>query len=118
MVLLTPGTCQFAVDKHLLRLTTERLNDVGATLDCVSLANLPLHQVPVFRYKSEDPTMTIRAQTKDEAAALMKIEPLYYDPPANSLAPKFTFFSIPSWLDASFYSRQPDRTSDSPRSGG
>lgn len=66
-------------------------------------------QVPVFRYKSEDPTIMTRSQTKEDAAALMKLEPLYYDPPANSLAPKFTFFSIPSWLDASFYSRQPDR---------
>lgn len=38
-----------------------------------------------------------------------RTEPLYYDAPDQSLAKKLTFFSIPSWLDASFFSRQPDR---------
>ena len=46
IIMVTAGTCFFHVDKLLLRLTTERLVDMGVTLDCVSLSKIPMHEVP------------------------------------------------------------------------
>lgn len=56
MAVLTPGTGHFAVDKNLLRLTTERMVDHGFSLDLICLTKMPLHSVPLFSYVSKRPT--------------------------------------------------------------
>lgn len=55
MCVITPGTGHFAVDKNLLRLTTERMIDHGIALDMVCLTKMPLHSVPLFSYVSQKP---------------------------------------------------------------
>ena len=51
IVMITPGSGMFDVDKRLLRLTTERMISGGIGLDMVCLSKIPAHIVPLFRWK-------------------------------------------------------------------
>ncbi|KAG0206687.1 vacuolar membrane-associated protein iml1 [Mortierella sp. GBA30] len=51
IVLITPGSGMFNVDKKLLRLTTERMISGGIGLDMICLSKIPAHIVPLFRWK-------------------------------------------------------------------
>ncbi|KAF9198182.1 vacuolar membrane-associated protein iml1 [Haplosporangium sp. Z 27] len=51
IVMITPGSGIFDVDKKLLRLTTERMISSGIGLDLVCLSKIPAHVVPLFRWK-------------------------------------------------------------------
>lgn len=59
IAVITPGTGHFAVDKNLLRLTTERMIDHGICLELVCLTKMPLHSVPLFSYVSKRPTKPV-----------------------------------------------------------
>ncbi|KAJ3143115.1 vacuolar membrane-associated protein iml1 [Physocladia obscura] len=50
IIVVTPSPGFFNVNKKLLRLTTQRMFDCGVACDIVSLANRPLHMVPLFQY--------------------------------------------------------------------
>lgn len=65
MCVITPGTGHFAVDKNLLRLTTERMIDHGIALDLVCLTKMPLHSVPLFSYVSKKPKGLVMDETTD-----------------------------------------------------
>ena len=56
VTIITPGTGHFAVDKNLLRMTTERMTDHGICLDLVCLTKMPLHSVPLFSYVTKRPS--------------------------------------------------------------
>ncbi|KAK4050900.1 vacuolar membrane-associated protein iml1 [Microbotryomycetes sp. JL221] len=58
IIVLTAGTSYYQVPKTLLRLTTERMLYHGIGLDLISLSKTPLHTVPLFSFKSQDPTLT------------------------------------------------------------
>ncbi|KAF9932750.1 vacuolar membrane-associated protein iml1 [Linnemannia zychae] len=51
IVMITPGSGIFDVDKKLLRLTTERMINGGIGLDMICLSKIPAHIVPLFRWK-------------------------------------------------------------------
>ncbi|KAG9067913.1 vacuolar membrane-associated protein iml1 [Linnemannia hyalina] len=51
IVMITPGSGMFDVDKRLLRLTTERMISGGIGLDMICLSKIPAHIVPLFRWK-------------------------------------------------------------------
>ncbi|KAF9099494.1 vacuolar membrane-associated protein iml1 [Mortierella sp. GBA35] len=51
IVMITPGSGMFDVDKKLLRLTTERMISGGIGLDMICLSKIPAHIVPLFRWK-------------------------------------------------------------------
>ncbi|KAG0256174.1 vacuolar membrane-associated protein iml1 [Actinomortierella ambigua] len=51
IVIITPGSGVFDVDKRLLRMTTERMISSGIGLDLVCLSKVPAHIVPLFRWK-------------------------------------------------------------------
>lgn len=59
MTIVSPGTGHFAVDKNLLRLTTERMTDHGIGLDLVCMTKMPLHSVPLFSYVSQRPNKPV-----------------------------------------------------------
>lgn len=90
IVIVTAGTSHFNVDKNLLRLTTERMIDEGVGVDCVSLAKMPLHAVPLFKY-----TGTASKQSATDVA----IDHLYVDDDPRS--EKHTLYTIPYWVDSS-----------------
>lgn len=80
MTIVTPGTGHFAVDKNLLRLTTERMIDHGIGLDLVCLTKMPLHSVPLFSYVSERPRGPVRDKTTNGALTKPATpDPLYFD---------------------------------------
>jgi hypothetical protein len=90
IVIITAGTSHFNVDKNLLRLTTERMIDEGFGVDCVSLAKMPLHAVPLFKYAGTAP----KRARKDESFDLLYIE----DDPHEK---NETLYTIPYWVDSS-----------------
>jgi hypothetical protein len=65
MCVITPGTGHFAVDKNLLRLTTERMIDHGIALDLVCLTKMPLHSVPLFSYVAQKPKGIVVNETSE-----------------------------------------------------
>lgn len=52
LAIITAGTGVFEVDYNMLKLTTDSLVGSGIGVDLVSLARMPLHSVPLFRYRS------------------------------------------------------------------
>ncbi|KAF9434081.1 vacuolar membrane-associated protein iml1 [Entomortierella beljakovae] len=52
IVMITPGSGAFDVDKKLLRLTTERMISSGIGLDMICLSKMPAHIVPLFRWRA------------------------------------------------------------------
>lgn len=51
IVVLSPGAGVFEVDYALLLATTENLIDNGVGIDLVCLSKMPLHSVPLFKYR-------------------------------------------------------------------
>lgn len=52
VVVITPSPGLFEVDYETLRLTTETLIGNGIGIDLVCLPKMPLHSVPLFRYRN------------------------------------------------------------------
>jgi hypothetical protein len=75
LTVISPGTGHFAVDKNLLRLTTERMEHHGISLDLVCLTKIPLHSVPLFSYVSKRP---IKKDTSGKSGAITP-DLLYFD---------------------------------------
>lgn len=51
IVVLTPSAGLFEVDYNLLVSTTDNLTDNGVGIDLVCLSKMPLHSVPLFKYR-------------------------------------------------------------------
>jgi hypothetical protein len=122
IIIVTPGSCRFEVDKKLLRLTAERMIDNGIGLDLVCLSRIPLHTVPLFKFNSQElskaplPDWWIKntsrfgskfsSQSKESKNELR--DPLDYDDDPNDDANYF-YFKTPDWIDCNFYSRHQDK---------
>ncbi|RMZ75654.1 hypothetical protein DV737_g5172, partial [Chaetothyriales sp. CBS 132003] len=52
IVVITAGTGVFEVDRELLKLTSENLTNNGMAIDIVCLSRMPLHSVPLFKYRT------------------------------------------------------------------
>ncbi|CAG8506457.1 13958_t:CDS:2 [Acaulospora morrowiae] len=112
IIVVTPGCGRFEVDKKVLRVTTERMTDNGIGLDLVCLSKVPLHIVPLFKFKSIElskapvpdliqKTIGHKLQTKD----LLKmdiLDPLDYDEKENDTT--YSYYKSPDWVDCTFYS--------------
>lgn len=86
MSIITPGTGHFAVDKNLLRLTTERMIDHGIALDFVCLTKMPLHSVPLFSYVSQRPKDLGRDMEPSANTKVATPDLLYFDARQSTLA--------------------------------
>ncbi|RMZ86990.1 hypothetical protein DV736_g5782, partial [Chaetothyriales sp. CBS 134916] len=51
-VVITAGAGVFEVDRELLKLTSENITNNGMGIDIVCLSRMPLHSVPLFKYRS------------------------------------------------------------------
>ncbi|KAE8539698.1 vacuolar membrane-associated protein IML1 [Cryptococcus gattii VGV] len=112
ITVVTPSTGHFAVDKNLLRLTTERMVDHGMSVDFVCLTKMPLHSVPLFSYVSHRPKEPVQHEDGIIAKARQVVpDLLYFD--ANSSQAKDTeladCYSLPSWVSTSFYAVTHDK---------
>jgi hypothetical protein len=52
VIVVTAGTGVFEVDYNMLKLTTDTLVGSGIGIDLVCLSPMPLHSVPLFKYRS------------------------------------------------------------------
>ena len=89
IIIITAGTSHFNVEKNLLRLTMERMIDEGFGVDCVSLAKMPLHAVPLFRYEGSVLSQKGRPS----------IDHLYVEDLEGKA--KEQLYAIPHWIDSS-----------------
>ncbi|KAI4123374.1 MAG: hypothetical protein LQ338_005290 [Usnochroma carphineum] len=65
VIVITPGTGLFEVDYDLLATTTDNLIENGVGIDLVCLSKIPLHSVPLFKYR---PPKLDRLQLSSEKA--------------------------------------------------
>ncbi|KAF1950790.1 hypothetical protein CC80DRAFT_528712 [Byssothecium circinans] len=65
VIVVTAGTGVFEVDFNMLKLTTDTLVGSGIGIDLVCLSPMPLHSVPLFKYKSPRLVSSMRKDTTD-----------------------------------------------------
>lgn len=131
IVILTPSVGLFEVDYRLLVATTENLIDNGVGIDLVCLSKMPLHSVPLFRYKTPQPES--RDQTlarendrqgdentptgsfvggvshdKPGALSLAKELPRQGIRKSNGFSSRTWSYGIPHWVDISFWASSLD----------
>lgn len=99
-ILLTAGTGHFFVDKSLLRITTQRMFELGLSLDLVCLTQMPLHTVPLFRFMSQVPPMRLEPKARTDT------HPLFVD---TARGPSQMCEFMPFWVNVSFYNIEQDR---------
>ncbi|KAG8690626.1 vacuolar membrane-associated protein iml1, partial [Ceratobasidium sp. 423] len=106
VILITPGTGYFRVQKQLLRLTTLRMLDQGFGLDLVCLAKRPLHTSPIFSFQGIEPAPVNPSEGISRAT-----DPLWGGGRAEfeqSTKDLKTFWWEPFWISASFWDKQRD----------
>ncbi|KAL9600361.1 MAG: hypothetical protein Q9219_003211 [cf. Caloplaca sp. 3 TL-2023] len=127
VIVITPGTGLFEVDYDLLATTTDNLIENGVGIDLVCLSRLPLHSVPLFKYRQPlDPNLpqsTSSSYRIQEASAKLSQAYLHNHVRQPNLQEGSTYdisksssgsshgtpitdwrYSIPHWVDVSFWS--------------
>lgn len=100
-IIITPSTGVYYVDKHLLRLTTNRVLDHGFGVDLVCLAPRPLHQAPIFSFQGLPPVQ----RSNDPRAC----DPLWGgDHRVEDPGERTQYWWEPFWMSSSFWDRQMD----------
>lgn len=132
VIVITPGTGVFEVDYNMLKLTTDTLIGSGIGIDLVCLSPMPLHSVPLFKYRSplsaSDAVANRKQRNHDSTSELDEKTPkqhhhhfgsiLQLDPRSSSRRDDPTVsmgrpdddwkFAMPYWVDVSFWSRPSD----------
>lgn len=135
IVIVTPGTGIFEVDKTLCRMTNRRMTDNGIGLDLVCLSKPPLHSVPLFQLVSADTPQSKTSPVKQEVSSfpqrnsyLSETSPRSLHKAGHNMSTSEssfssdlhqnsinTGFSLPSWVDISFWSRPSTARTFTPR---
>ncbi|KAI9765893.1 MAG: vacuolar membrane-associated protein iml1 [Geoglossum simile] len=127
IVVITPGTGYFEVDYEMLKATTEILVGNSIGIDLVCLSKMPLHSVPLFRYRS--PRVQLSGNTSASGRETDAGSPPYtrfgsYSSRINISPSKISGFAVspeslsnsmakveqewsyavPHWIDVSFWS--------------
>jgi hypothetical protein len=134
VVVVTPGVGYFEVDYNMLKQTTEALVQNGIGIDLVSLARMPLHSVPLFKYQNPlvfKPTSDITSGPATLTSSPTKITV----PFGSSFSPRATTgegkipelstsssttrsigpipgewsYAVPHWIDISFWTEAEER---------
>jgi hypothetical protein len=135
VVVITAGTGVFEVDYNMLKLTTDTLVGSGIGIDLVCLSPMPLHSVPLFKYRSPrlvssmkehgapssvdgsdehddktprqyQPNFGPNAQI-DNAALLSVFPPIKDFVPTDGNGNEWRY-AMPHWVDISFWSGPSD----------
>ena len=109
VIIITPGTGVFQVEKSLLERTTEDLMRLGVGIDLVCLGRMPLHSVPLFRYreplKEDELSMPSYSLSRDRESRRSRSTSFSTD--SNSLFSDWTY-ALPHWLDVSYWEHSTD----------
>lgn len=127
IIVITPGTGLFEVSYESLAVTTEALTNLGIAIDLVSLSPMPLHSVPLFKYRvPQGPSKSswhgqshgfigpsdVRLAATSLTSRSSQVSPknsslsTFVRPPSRDLPPansKEWYYGIPHWLDISFW---------------
>ncbi|KAF2855605.1 hypothetical protein T440DRAFT_158766 [Plenodomus tracheiphilus IPT5] len=133
VIVVTPGTGVFEVDYNMLKLTTDTLMGSGIGIDLVCLSPMPLHSVPLFKYRTPRVISNLhthksggRSSTVETGKMEDEMTPRQYQsnfaslshtpsaPPIHSLSSHVGTqsedqsdgwrFAMPYWVDVSFWS--------------
>ena len=117
VVVISPGSGVFEVDHDLLVSTTDNLTDNGVGIDLVCLSRVPLHSVPLFKYRHEmgrqssgnmhlsadntptrsySNTMSLGTPTSMDGGSVTK-------PGIDTSSLHSWRYGIPHWIDISFW---------------
>ncbi|KAG6914913.1 hypothetical protein DXG01_014475 [Tephrocybe rancida] len=102
MIVVTPGTGYSQVPSDLLRPTTTRLLDQGFAIHLVSLAKPPLHQSPMFSFRSTEPKQEIGRREERRHA----LDPLWGVVEEDDEMKTFRW--EPFWFSITFWDKQLD----------
>ncbi len=138
VVIISPGTGVYEVDYHMLKLTTDVLVSNGIGIDLVCLSRMPLHSVPLFKYRnpaveslltSEMASSRISSDVISRKAsshfsavgtAPMTSPSFHSGQPSSPGHPQTKVppilesdwsFAMPHWIDISFWTGPSDRSS-------
>ena len=125
IVVLTPGTGIFEVDRNLLAMTTDSLIENGIGIDLVCLSRMPLHSVPLFKYRPDNEDMAPETFTKKGGlSSISQVDGSYQSndhlasaselplpgvslqdslPGTDSRASEEWRYAIPHWVDVSYW---------------
>ena len=130
IVVITPSPGHFEVDYETLRTTTETLIGNGIGIDLVCLPKMPLHSVPIFRYRnpqyaSFQESMHFKSLRSEESTPRQtapifsssfssvndSLSPTKASVPDRNLrhgsfqapSPSEWNYAIPHWIDVSFW---------------
>lgn len=125
-VVITAGSGVFDVDRELLRLTSETLTNNGVGIDIVCLSKMPLHSVPLFRYRLKDmPACNSNEELKLSISNSSSLPNLSSSPAFSSANASGSYFDrfpsafparlpqvygygVPQWVDLSYWSSETD----------
>lgn len=113
MIVISPGTGHFRVNKRLLQLTTTRMLDQGFGLDLVCMSKAPLHRSPVFSFWGAEPSLN------DSIPGIRDTDPLWVYEKEDGPIPgvgigimrgppqvkKYLYWE-PFWVSLSFWDQQ------------
>lgn len=133
VIVITPGTGLFEVEHDLLATTTDGLIENGVGIDLVCLSRLPLHSVPLFKYRPPQPQQSHNLppssyQLQEAPTALAVDHRMIHDrrPSFRDASAHGSFgsslgashgasdlvwrYAIPHWVDVSFWTTSSDDT--------
>ncbi|KAI4166701.1 MAG: hypothetical protein LQ343_007824 [Gyalolechia ehrenbergii] len=133
VIVITPGTGLFEVEYDLLATTTDNLIENGVGIDLVCLSRLPLHSVPLFKYRPPQTQQSRNLEPSShkfpEAPAGVSTDQLtIYDRrpslrdagvhgslgaslgASHGASDPFWRYVIPHWVDVSFWTTPSDET--------
>lgn len=145
VIIVTPGTGVFEVDYNMLKLTTDTLVGSGIGVDLVCLSPMPLHSVPLFRYRAPRPISALAAKGGQDTHGSTRsngelddktprqCQPnfgslargSFVPPPPSSVGDHHILpqdaaedwrYAMPYWVDVSFWSGTSDDLSEITRS--
>jgi hypothetical protein len=120
IVVVTAGTGIYEVDYNLLKHSTDTLISSGIGIDLVCLSPMPLHSVPLFKYRNprlvdSDGTLQVHNLSLDNTPKQSDISSLMTSRSGyplsrqtsrtsdSELAPGEWSYAIPHWIDVSFW---------------
>ena len=135
IVVISPSAGLFEVGYDLLVATTENLIDNGVGIDLVCLSKMPLHSVPLFKYRAPQSIFAdaalapvrgtegeekVKGRFPDNMATGASLGTYAYDkvPPNKAEAESASkalgwSYGIPHWVDISFWDSLPDESGGS-----
>ncbi|KAH6710497.1 vacuolar membrane-associated protein iml-1 [Verticillium dahliae] len=127
IVVITPGPGVFEVEYETLRRTTEALVGNGIGIDLICVPKMPLHSVPLFRYRNPQPSdgrhhHRNKSMRSRESTPKQQATPIFgsYQSIADSLSPTKGLelarridslahaqddwcYALPQWLHVSYW---------------